>query len=138
MEPHADEARMIILLDTSVIIDALRRRRGRRELLVALVEEGHELACCAINVAEVYSGMRPHEAEATAELIDGLEYVGISREAARHAGELRLEWQRKGKTLSLPDAIIAAVALRKDLTVATDNARHFSLLRLNLLPLPGA
>ena len=129
---------MRILLDSSVIIDALRGRRGRRELLRGLLEEGHDLACCAINVAEVYSGMRPHEAEATAELIDGLEYVEISREAARQAGELRLQWQRKGKTLSLPDAIIAAVALRKDLTVATDNARHFSMLRLKLLPLPGA
>ncbi len=129
---------MRILLDTSVIIDALRRRRGRRELLRALLEEGHELTCCAVNVAEVYSGMRPHEAEATAELIDGLEYVEISREAARHAGELRLEWQRKGTTLSLPDAIIGAVARRRDLTLATDNVRHFSMLHLKLLSLPGA
>lgn len=129
---------MTILLDTSVIIDALRRRRGRRELLRVLLEQGHELACCAINVTEVYSGMRSHEAEVTGELINNLEYVEISREAARHAGELRMEWQRKGKTLSLPDALIAAVALGEDLTVATDNARHFSMLRLRLLPLPAA
>ena len=129
---------MTILLDTSVIIDALRRRRGRRGLLRTLLEQGHELACCAINVAEVYSGMRPHEAEVTGELINNLEYVDISREAARHAGELRMEWQRKGKTLSLPDSLIAAVALGEDLTVATDNARHFSMLRLKLLPLAPA
>ena len=129
---------MRILLDSSVIIDALRNRRGRRELLRVLVEEGHELACCVINVAEVYSGMRPHEAEATAELIDGLEYVDISREAARDAGELRLEWRHKGKTLSLPDAIIAALALRGNLALATDNVRHFSMPRLKLLSLPGA
>lgn len=89
-------------------------------------------------MAEVYSGMRPHEAEATAEFMDNLEYVEISREAARHAGQLRMEWQRKGKTLSLPDALIAAVALLENLTVATDNARHFSMLRLRLLSLPGA
>jgi len=129
---------MRILLDSSVIIDALRNRRDRRNLLRALVEEGHELVCCAINVAEVYSGMRPDEAAATAELIDGLEYVDITREAARDAGELRLEWQRKGTTLSLPDAIIGAVARRRDLTLATDNVRHFSMLHLKLLSLPGA
>jgi len=128
---------MRILLDSSVIIDTLRNRRDRRNLLRALVEEGHELVCCAINVAEVYSGMRPHEEAATAELVDGLEYVDISREAARDAGELRLEWRRKGKTLSLPDAILGAVALRSDLTLATDNARHFPMLHLKLLPLPG-
>ena len=82
--------------------------------------------------------MRPHEAEATAELIDTLEYVDISREAARDAGELRREWQGKGKTLSLPDALIGAVALRSDMTLLTDNVRHFSMLHLKLLPLPGA
>jgi predicted nucleic acid-binding protein len=129
---------MRILLDTSVIIDALRRRRGRRELLRGLLEEGHELACCAINVAEVYSGMQPHEAEATTEFVNGLEYVEISREAARYAGELRMEFQGMGTTLSLPDALIGAVALRRDLTLATDNVRHFSMLHLKVLPLPGA
>jgi len=129
---------MRILLDSTVIIDALRDRLERRRLLRALVEEGHELACCAINVAEVYAGMRPHEKAATAELIDGLEYIDISREAARDAGELRLEWRRKGKTLSLPDALLGAVALRSGLTLATDNVRHFPMLGLKLLPLPGA
>jgi predicted nucleic acid-binding protein len=128
---------MTILLDTSVIIDALRHRRGRRELLRSLLRQGHELACCAINVAEVYSGMRPQEAVATGEFMDSLEYVQITREAARTAGELRLGWQRKRKTLSLPDAMVGAVALHEDLTVATDNVRHFLLLRLKLLPLPG-
>jgi predicted nucleic acid-binding protein len=129
---------MRILLDTSVILDSLRDRRGRREVLRGLLEEGHELMCGAVNVAEVYSGMQPHEKEATAELIDGLDYVYISREAARDAGEMRLEWQRKGKTLSLPDAIIAAVALRVDLALATDNLPHFPMPRLRLLPLPGS
>lgn len=128
---------MTILLDTSIIIDALRNRRGRRGLLRSLLEEGHELACCAVNVAEVYSGMRPHEAEETTELVEGLAYVQISREAARTAGELRQQWQRKGKTLSLPDALIGAVALREGLTVATDNVRDFSMLRLELLPMQG-
>ena len=129
---------MTILLDTSVIIDALRGRRGRRELLRGLLEQGHELACCAISVAEVYSGMRPDEVEATAELMDALEYVDISREAAREAGQLRQEWQRKGRTFSLPDAIIGAVALRGDLSLVTDNVRHFSMLHLKLQPLPEA
>lgn len=127
---------MTILLDTSVIIDGLRRRRGRREFLRAMLEQGHELACCAINVADVYSGMRPHEAKMTAEFIADLQYVEISREAARQAGELRLEWQRKGKTLSLPDAIIGAVALTQDLTLATDNVRDFAMLGLRLASMP--
>ncbi|MGD0921660.1 MAG: PIN domain-containing protein [Terriglobia bacterium] len=128
---------MTILLDTSVIIDALRNRRGRRELLRSLLEQGHDLACCAINVAEVHSGVRPHEASATSEFIDSLGYIQISRAAARHAGQMRLEWQRKGRTLSLPDALIGAVALDEGLAVATDDVRDFSLLHVKMWPMPG-
>ena len=129
---------MTILLDTSVIIDTLRHRRGRRQWLRSLLEQGHELACCAVNVAEVYFGMRPQEARATSEFMDSLEYIQISREAARHASEIKLQWQRKGRTVSLPDALIGAVAVRNNLTVATDNVRHFAMLGARIQPLPGA
>ncbi|MBZ5545291.1 MAG: type II toxin-antitoxin system VapC family toxin [Acidobacteriia bacterium] len=129
---------MTVLLDTSVIIDVLRQRRGRRELLRSLLEQGYELACTAINVAEVYSGMRSEEAEATSEFIESLEFVAIGREAARRAGELRRDWQRKGRTLSLPDAFVAAVALNFNLALATDNVKDFPMPELKFLPLPAA
>jgi hypothetical protein len=127
---------MTILLDTSVIIDALRRRRGRRELLGGVLREGHDLACCAINIAEVYSGMRPEEVRATAEFFESLKYVEIDPGTARHAGELRANWRRRGKALSLPDAMIAAVVLSLNLTLATDNAKDFPMPELRFLALP--
>jgi predicted nucleic acid-binding protein len=127
---------MTILLDSSVMIDALRFRRGRHEWLTSLIEQGHQLACCAINVAEVYSGMRYNEAGITAAFIGSLAYLDIEREAARKAGELRLEWQRKGRTLSLPDAMIGAVALSGGFVLATDNIKHFPMPDLKLLTLP--
>jgi predicted nucleic acid-binding protein len=128
---------MTILLDTSVIIDALRRRRRRRELLRSLLDQGHELACCAINIVEVSSGMRPQEAEATTEFLDSLEYIPINTASARHAGMLRAELQRMGQTLSLPDAIIGAVAMQEDVSLATDNTRDFSGLKIKTLTMPG-
>ncbi|MGD1154588.1 MAG: type II toxin-antitoxin system VapC family toxin [Terriglobia bacterium] len=127
---------MTILLDTSVMIDTLRRRRGRQELLESLLREGHDLACCAINIAEVYSGMRPEEVRATAEFFDNLKYVEIDRGTARNAGELRAKWRRRGKTLSLPDAMIAAVALSLNLPLATDYAKDFPMPELRFLAVP--
>jgi predicted nucleic acid-binding protein len=56
---------MSILLDTSVIIDAMNERRGRRTLLRDLAQRGDTLACCAINVAEIFAGMFPEEEKAT-------------------------------------------------------------------------
>jgi hypothetical protein len=57
------------LVCTSVIIDALNNRRGRQAFLLELVRAGHVLACCPINITEVYAGMRPKEQAATEELV---------------------------------------------------------------------
>ena len=61
---------MIILLDTSVVIDALNARAGIRVFLKVQLHANNTLACCAITVAEVYAGMRRHEAKATGEFLD--------------------------------------------------------------------
>ena len=98
------------LLDTSVIIDALNGKRCRRELLLGLIKQGHLLACCPINVTEVYAGMRPKEEEATEEFLWSLEYYHLTWPVARLAGLLKLDDARKGTTLTVADATIAAVA----------------------------
>ncbi len=55
----------IFLLDTCVIVDAINGKRARNQLLDALITDQNLLACCSINVTEVYAGMRPHEASLT-------------------------------------------------------------------------
>jgi predicted nucleic acid-binding protein len=132
------EPRMRILLDTSVIVDLLRERRGRRDLLSSLVQQGHRLAYCAINVTEIWAGMRSSEAGEAADFFSRLEYVEVTFEIARTAGSLILEWRRKGRTLELPDAMIAAVALHLGLTLATDNRKDFPMRELEFLPLREA
>jgi predicted nucleic acid-binding protein len=128
---------MTVLLDTTVLIDALRDRKGRRGFLSQLLREGHSLACCPVNVAEVYSGMRPREAAATGDFLGGLDYIDISRAAAKKAGLLQAEWKAKGHTLALADTLVAAVAMTEGLTLATDNVKHYPMAELKLLPLPA-
>ncbi len=53
---------MTILLDTSVIIDALRFQRGRREFLKQRNDADDKLTCSVMTVAEIYAGMMPSEA----------------------------------------------------------------------------
>ncbi len=127
---------MIILLDTSVIIDALRIRRGRREFLDQRNQAGDTLACSAVSVAEVYAGMRPNEAAATEEYIENLVCIEVTQEIARTAGSLKYAWERKGVTIDIPDAIIAATTLNFNLYLATDNLRDFPMPELNHLNLP--
>jgi predicted nucleic acid-binding protein len=49
------------LLDTNIIIDAINGKKGRNASLIGLAEQGHTLACCPVNVAEVHAGLRPKE-----------------------------------------------------------------------------
>ena len=125
------------LLDTSVIIDALNGKRGRDLLFKELLQQGHLLACCSINVTEVYAGLRPHEEPRTRELLESLQYFPIVWPVARLAGVLKRDYARKGITLATTDATIAAVALHHQLTLITDNLKHYPMKELSIYPLPA-
>ena len=128
----------IYLLDTSVIIDALHAKRRRAELLAELVEQGHLLACCSINVTEVYAGMRQEEQAKTVELLESLRFYPVTFPIARLAGLLKRDCTRQGITLALSDVTIAAVSLYHGLTLITDNVKHYPLEDLSLHKLPAA
>jgi predicted nucleic acid-binding protein len=104
--------------------------------LLELLNDGHLLACCPINVTEVYAGLRPKEEVATEAFLASLQYFPITVAAARSAGELKREHRRKGITLNLGDVIIAAVALSNQLILLTDNVKDFPMKELSLYPLP--
>lgn len=124
------------LPDTSVIIDAINDRNGSGELLDNLIGQGTLLACCPINVTEVYMGMRPNEAEKTEEFLVSLEFYPVTWEIAGYAGDLYRECRQRGQTLALPDVTVAAVAIHHGLQLATDNPKDFPMPELQLLPLP--
>ena len=125
----------VYLTDTSVMIDAINRKRDRWELLRTLVEGGNTLACSAITVTEIFAGMWPHESAATQSFLEGLDLYEVDWELARYAGLLKNEWARKGQTLSVPDALIAATALAHGLVLMTDNRKDFPMPQLVLYPL---
>lgn len=126
----------IFLLDTNVILDAINGKKGRAEFLDDLLEQRNLLACCSINVTEVFAGMRPNELKTTEALLRSLKFYFITWEIARLAGELKNQWAKKGHTLALPDVTISAVALHNGLTLLTGNRKHFPMPELHLLPLP--
>jgi predicted nucleic acid-binding protein len=61
------------MLDTSILIDVLRRRNQRREALAELVRAHQMLATTSLNVAELYAGMRPGEQALSEAFLRGLE-----------------------------------------------------------------
>lgn len=124
------------LLDTGIIIDVLNGKRGRRELIDQLIQDGAEMACCSINVTEIYAGLRPGEKAKTERLMRSLTFYPVTWEIAKLAGEQQNAWRQQGRTLSLPDTTIAAVALANNLVLVTGNGKDFPMPELRLYPLP--
>jgi predicted nucleic acid-binding protein len=124
------------LADTSLIIDLINNRNGRREFIRQLLKPGYTLSCCTINVIEVYTGMQPGEEAITANWFERLLYRDVTREIAERAGAIRYYWRTRGKTLSLADATIAAVAIHLSLILLTDNGKHFPMPEIVRHPLP--
>jgi predicted nucleic acid-binding protein len=127
---------MHLLLDSSVLIDALRLRRGRRQWLAEQVRSGHTLSTSALNLAEVYAGMRPEEEARTKDFLNALECQEITARVAEMAGKLKRHWARQGRTLTLADTLIAAVALQQGCPLVTDNRKDFPMPQLQLVDLP--
>jgi predicted nucleic acid-binding protein len=127
---------MKLLLDTSILIDVLRHRNQRSEWLAELVRGGHTFSTTTLNIAEIYAGMRPAEESRTEALLGGLELYELNGASARLAGRLKNTWARKGHTLTLADAIVAAIAIERGCALLTDNRKDFPMTEVRLYPLP--
>jgi predicted nucleic acid-binding protein len=85
-----------ILLDTSVIFDRLNGRYGRTAYLEQLIEQGHLLACCPVNITEVYAGLRLGEETKTEAFLDSLECLPVTPAIAKQAGAVATGLAKEG------------------------------------------
>jgi predicted nucleic acid-binding protein len=114
----------------------LNGKRGRREFVGRLIREGSLLACCPVNITEVYAGLRDHERPSTGAFLSALKFYPVTTEIAKAAGLLKRDWAKSGQTLSFADVTLAAVAIENQLGFLTDNRKHFPMRELMLYPLP--
>jgi predicted nucleic acid-binding protein len=120
------------LLDTNILVLAIRGGERGLGLLRELVGGGAKVGCSVITVGEIYAGMRPHEAGRTAELMEQLDTYPVTLEIARHAGAVKNEWRIKGYTLTLADTLIAATAITHRMVLVTDNRKDFPVAEVRL------
>lgn len=113
-----------VLVDTDVLINFLRGRKRAKDYLVAAIEDS-AICCSAITVAEIYAGMRQTERERTAELLDSLDVLDVTREIAKEAGRYKRDETRQA--LELDDCLIAATAFVHSALLATGNDRHYPM-----------
>ncbi len=116
---------MRYLLDTTLLIDHANGYPSATATLDHLFEEGGELFTCDVVVCEALAGGTDEQLGVIGQLIEALEYVATSPDAARWAAGSRLARHRAGGKLALADALIAGVAVSLDATIVTRNRRDF-------------
>lgn len=117
--------KLLILLDTSVLIDYFRKQDKQRSLLFQLVQQGYQLQISAVTEFEVYSGVTDAQQTFWISLLEEMIVIPFGSTEAHQAVRTQRELRRARKQLDIPDLFIAATALVHGLPVATLNRKHF-------------
>src|ERR1700693_2075846 len=100
-----------LLLDTNIIVAALRKRNEPHLFVKHLLDQGQPLASCPTTLTEIYAGMRPSEEKPTRAFMKSLLFLAITKDIAEQVGRLKAQYARRGRALSFQDASIAAVCI---------------------------
>lgn len=119
---------MLYLLDTDWVIHYFNRVGPIVDRVSALTPGGFGLS--VISLAELYEGVlgaadpERGERELLA-FLERVEVLGVDREVTRIFGRGRGRLRAAGNLIGDLDLLIGATALRHDLTLLTNNRRHF-------------
>ena len=125
---------MNLLLDTDVLIFFLRGDRRVKKLLQC----NDRFYCSTITRKELLgkAGLMDRERKAIHSLLSRLRLIPVDQGIAAIADKIHRKYNHRG--LQIPDALIAATAMDKKLTLVSYNQKHFCFIEgLTLLPARG-
>jgi predicted nucleic acid-binding protein len=123
------------IVDTDTLIDFSMDREPTRTGLLKLIEDGADLGVCAVNVSEFYTGLDEKRLPEWDRFFSALSYWPITLTAARLAGVNRYTFAKAGETLTISDALVAAVALVEQATILTSNGQDYPMPEVTTLSL---
>lgn len=119
------------LLDSDVIIWHLRGREETTRMVSELQSAGVPF-CSSLSVIEVLMGLKKGEEDPTHLLLESLRVVPVDYQVAASAARLIRTLKRKGITMDIPDAAIAASCLVHGFTLVTYNRKHYPIPDLKI------
>lgn len=120
-----------ILLDSNVLIDALRGRAAA-DRIRQLRRDGDEPWVCSISVEEIWRGALPADAPSIHKLFRGLRCAPLTVSEGEQAGRWRRSLADMGITVHQADALIAAAAHTIGARLATGNPSDFPMTEVTV------
>lgn len=117
----------MIIVDTDILIWVLRQH----EKLVprfksAVVETDGNIFITPVQVAEIYSGVRPKEKVKVENFIEALNTIDIDRRIGKLAGQF-LQAYGKSHAVTMADALVGAAAKINVFKLWTLNRKHYPM-----------
>jgi len=115
-----------VLIDTSVIIDFLRKSNKRSSRLWQLQEQGAVGHVSTITLFEVYAGARePRHFDDLKRLFRWYVILPFTEPMALQASDIFRTLKGLNQIIEFRDIFIAATAMVSDMPITTLNERHF-------------
>ncbi len=115
----------VICLDTNILVEYWRAKDKGKTKLVSLRSQ-YEFAVSAIVAFELLRGDNSAEDKFWKNFFAQVTILDMDIECAEIAGNIYRDLKQKGNMIDVEDILIAAVAMKHKLKVATDNTAHFN------------
>lgn len=122
-------------LDTSVVIDFLKGEKRAAEAVQSAAEHGEAISVASITAHEILFGTifyRPDELRGIESFFNSINVLNFDLECAKISGNIRAVAMRKGKTLGIFDALIAATAIANGEMLITKDRAFQEINRMDI------
>jgi tRNA(fMet)-specific endonuclease VapC len=127
------EKSQLILLDTSILIDYLRKTKKESTFFVEISEQFASLAVSVVTKFEIYIGSNPTQQEFWDSVFENITVLPLTEACMDTAVEIQSKLKKDGNQIDFADLLIASTAKTHGLMLATLNIKHFN--RIQDLPL---
>jgi len=124
----------MVCLETDFLIALIRKDKEALKKLGTLLAEDERITTTPINASELFKGAYLSERigdnlKAVRGILNKLELLDFTLEAAAYYGEIYSELKERGELIGDIDILVASVALAKNEKLITRNIKHYNRIR---------
>jgi tRNA(fMet)-specific endonuclease VapC len=118
-----------ILIDTSIIIEYLRKKKKEETVLYCLCQSYDDIFVSTITEFEIFSGINPKNEQAINQLFEGFTVLSFDSNVAQRASQEYQQLKSQNKLIEIRDIFIGATAIVHNLPLATLNIKHLKRIK---------